>query len=234
MRLDVFSYTSEVNYHIIMDTIKLGLIDDHNLFREGIKSLLLKMSGISLVLEAVSGRDFLTKLSNIVPDVVLLDLEMEDINGVEVTQKIQELYPDLKIIILTMHKEERMISYLMELGANGYLLKDTNQQELEEAIRSTHQKGFYFNALVSEALLKGLKNKGAKPQIIGKNYQLTSRELEVLELITMEYTTTEIADKLFLSARTIEGHRKNLISKLGVKNTAGLIMKAVRDNIISI
>ncbi len=217
-----------------METIKLGLIDDHNLFREGIKSLLNKMSDVSLVLEAVSGKDLLTKLNNIIPDVILLDLEMEDMNGVDTTLKLQELYPDLKIIILTMHKEERMISYLMEVGANGYLLKDTNQSELEDAIRSVYEKGFYFNPFVSEALVKGLKHKAIKPPEIGKNYYLTTRELEVLELITREYTTVEIANELFLSTRTIEGHRKNLISKLGVKNTAGLIMKAIKDKIISV
>ena len=217
-----------------MKTIQLGLVDDHNLFREGIKSLLDKMKDIQLVLEAISGKDLLTKLNNVVPDVILLDLEMEDINGVDATLKLQELYPDIKIIILTMHKEERMISYLMEVGANGYLLKDTNQYELEEAIKSVYEKGFYFNAIVSKALLKGLKYKTTKPPLIGKNYHLTTRELEVLELITQEFTTSEIAEKLFLSARTIEGHRKNLMEKLGVKNTAGLIIKAVKDKIISV
>ncbi len=217
-----------------METIKLGLIDDHNLFREGIKSLIDKMPDISLALEAVSGKDLLTKLNNIVPDVILLDLEMEDMNGVETTLKLQELYPNLKIIILTMHKEERMISYLMEIGANGYLLKDTSQNELEEAIRSVYNQGVYFNPFVSNALLKGLKHKVTKPPMIGKDYYLTTRELEVLELITKEYTTNEIADELFLSTRTIEGHRKNLMSKLGVKNMAGLIMKAVKEKIISV
>ncbi len=217
-----------------METIKLGLIDDHNLFREGIKSLLNKMSNISLILEAISGTDLLTKLNTDVPDVILLDLEMEDMNGVDTTLKLQEMYPDLKIIILTMHKEERMISYLMEVGANGYLLKDTNQIELEEAIKSVYEKGFYFNSFVSEALLKGLKHKITKPPRIGKDYHLTSRELEVLELVTQELTTAEIAEKLFLSVRTIEGHRKNLMSKLGVKNTAGLIIKAVKEKIISV
>ncbi|WP_282088366.1 response regulator transcription factor [Aquimarina algiphila] len=217
-----------------METIKLGLIDDHNLFREGIKSLLKKMPGITLVLEAVSGKDLLAQLNNMVPDVILLDLEMEDMNGVDATLKLQERYPDLKIIILTMHKEERMISYLMEVGANGYLLKDTNQEELETAIRSTYEKGFYFNSFVSEALLKGLKHKTTKPPAIGKDYHLTSRELEVLEGITHEFTTSEIAEQLFLSVRTIEGHRKNLMNKLGVKNTAGLIVKAVKEKIISV
>ncbi len=217
-----------------MATIKLGLIDDHNLFREGIKSLLNKISDIQLVLEAVSGKDLLEQLDHIVPDVILLDLEMEEMNGVDTTIALKKTFPDIKIIILTMHKEERMTSYLMEIGANGYLLKDTNQKELEEAIRSVYEKGVYFNSFVSQALLKGLKNKANKPPAIGKNYQLTSRELEVLELITKEYTTTEIAEQLFLSTRTVEGHRKNLISKLGVKNTAGLIMKAIKDKIISV
>ncbi|MBQ4819899.1 response regulator transcription factor [Aquimarina sp. MMG016] len=217
-----------------METIKLGLIDDHNLFREGIKSLLNKMTNISLVLEAVNGKDLLTKLNNIVPDVILLDLEMDDMNGVDTTVKLQKLYPDLKIIILTMHKEERMISYLMEVGANGYLLKDTNPQELEEAILSVYEKGFYFNSFVSEALLKGLKHKANKPPVIGKDYHLTPRELEVLDLITQELTTAEIAEKLFLSVRTIEGHRKNLMIKLGVRNIAGLMIKAIQEKIISI
>ncbi|MDY8135175.1 response regulator transcription factor [Aquimarina sp. 2201CG5-10] len=217
-----------------MSTIKLGLIDDHNLFREGIKSLLDKMPDIDLVLEAVSGKDLLTKLNNVIPDVILLDLEMEDMNGVDATLKLQSLYPDLKIIILTMHKEERMISYLMEVGANGYLLKDTNPVELEEAIRSTYEKGYYFNPYVSQALLKGLKHKSSAPPSLGKDYHLTEREREVLELITKEFTTAQIAEQLFLSIRTIEGHRKNLMSKLGVKNTAGLIIKAVKEKIISV
>ena len=217
-----------------METIKLGLVDDHNLFREGIKSLLNKMPSIELTLEAVSGKDLLVKLNNGVPDVILLDLEMENMNGVDTTLKLQELYPSIKIIILTMHKEERMISYLMEVGANGYLLKDTNQQELETAIRSTYQNGFYFNSFVSEALLKGLKHKTNKPPAISKDYHLTARELEVLEGITQEYTTAEIAEQLFLSVRTIEGHRKNLMSKLGVKNTAGLVIKAVKEKIITV
>lgn len=217
-----------------METIKLGLIDDHNLFREGIKSLLKRMDNISLVLEAVSGKDLLAQLNNVVPDVILLDLEMGDMNGVDTTLKLQELYPDLKIIILTMHTEERMISYLMEAGANGYLLKDTTRHELEIAIRSTYENGFYFNSFVSEALLKGLKHKTSKPPAISKDYHLTSRELEVLEGITQEYTTAEIAERLFLSVRTIEGHRKNLMGKLGVKNTAGLVIKAVKEKIISV
>ncbi len=216
------------------EIIQLGLVDDHNLFREGIKSLLDKISDVNLVLEAVNGKDLFTKLKNDVPDVILLDLEMEEMNGVDATLKLQEEYPEVKILILTMHKEERMISYLMEIGANGYLLKDTTREELEEAIKTVYKKGFYFNEFVSQALLKGLKNKSGKPLTIGKDYHLTAREIEVLELIAKEYTTAEMAEKLFLSVRTIEGHRKNLISKLGVKNTAGLLIKAIKEKLIVI
>lgn len=216
------------------ESIQLGLVDDHNLFREGIKSLLDKISDVTLVLEAVNGKDLFTKLKNDIPDVILLDLEMEEMNGVDATLKLQEEYPEIKVLILTMHKEERMISYLMEIGANGYLLKDTTREELEEAIKTVVKNGFYFNEFVSQALLKGLKSKSGKPLKIGKDYHLTARELEVLELIAQECTTAEIAEKLFLSVRTIEGHRKNLISKLGVKNTAGLLIKAIKEKLIVI
>lgn len=216
------------------ENIQLGLVDDHNLFREGIKSLLDKISDVTLVLEAVNGKDMFTKLKNNIPDVILLDLEMEEMNGVDATLQLQEEYPEIKVLILTMHKEERMISYLMEIGANGYLLKDTTREELEEAIKTVVKSGFYFNEFVSQALLKGLKNKSGKPLKIGKDYHLTARELEVLELIAQECTTAEIAEKLFLSVRTIEGHRKNLIGKLGVKNTAGLLIKAIKEKLIVI
>ncbi|MFL1894573.1 response regulator [Aquimarina sp. 2-A2] len=217
-----------------MDNIKLGLVDDHNLFREGIKSLINKMPRIVLVLEAVSGKDLLVKLEDTDPDVILLDLEMEEMNGIDTITQMKRSHPDIKIIILTMHKEERMISYLMEIGANGYLLKDTNQKELEEAIQSVYNQGFYFNTYVSEALLKGLKNKKQYTPILGKDYKLTSRELEVLHLIKEELTTAEIGEKLFLSTRTIEGHRKNLLWKLNVKNTAGLMIKAIQEKIIEL
>ena len=216
-----------------MQHITIGLADDHNLFREGIKSLLHKMEGIALLLEATNGQDLLEKLEHHVPDVLLLDLEMDIMDGIEATSKIKESFPEIKIIILTMHKEERMISYLMELGVHGYLLKDTTQEELEKAIHSVYEKGFYFNHFVSTVLVNELRNKRkVKPKLSSEVF-ISNREQEVLELIAKEYTTPEIAEKLFISTRTVEGHRKNLISKFGVKNTAGLLMKAIRQGFIS-
>ncbi len=217
-----------------MQPITIGLVDDHHLFREGIKLLLHKMQHISLVLEAVNGKDLLEKLHNEVPDVLLLDLEMDTMDGMETTTIIRETYPDIKIIILTMHKEERMISHMIEMGVNGYLLKDTTQQELEEAIQSVYDTEFYFNSFVSKAIANGLRHKNKVKPRLGTEVFISNREQEVLELIAKECTTPEIAEKLFISTRTVEGHRKNLISKFGVKNTAGLLIKAIRQGFISV
>lgn len=214
--------------------IQIGLIDDHQLFREGIKSLLSETSWISLVLEASSEPDFFTQLCTTVPDIILLDLELGDSDGIEIIKKLKVSHPDVKIIMLTMHGEDRMISYLMEIGANAYLPKDSNQSELEMAIKTTYEEGFYISPHVSKVLLKQVRQKEKSIPKLNNPYGLTKRELEVLQMISKEHTTPEIAEHFFLSIRTIEGYRKNLMSKLGVKNSAGLIMKAIKEKIISI
>lgn len=214
--------------------IRIGLIDDHQLFREGIKSLLSDTSWITFVLEASSETEFFTQLKITVPDIILLDLELGDSDGIEIIKKLKVSHPDLKIIMLTMHGEDRMISYLMEIGANAYLPKDSNQEELEIAIKSTFEEGFYISSHVSKILLKQVQQKEDSIPELNNPYHLTKRELEVLLMISKEHTTQEIAEHFFLSTRTIEGYRKNLMSKLGVKNSAGLIMKAIKENIISI
>ncbi|KAB8156057.1 response regulator [Kordia sp. TARA_039_SRF] len=216
--------------------INVGIADDHSLFREGIRLIIDDYENTQLTLEAENGQDLLTKLQNNTPDVILLDLEMPKMDGVETLRYLTEnsIYPDLKIIVLTMHKEARMIAYLMELGANGYLMKDAEPREFEEAIRTVYEEGHYFNESVSQAMLKSLKDKSGKVPTLKNNYQLTSREMEVLQLIAKGLTTSEIGEKLFLSKRTIEGHRKNLISKLGARNTATLIVKAVKEGLISV
>lgn len=214
--------------------IRVGIIDDHQLFREGIKSLLDQTPWISFVLEASNADEFFGQLCSTIPDVILLDLELADIDGIEITKQLKIQYPEIKIIMLTMHKEERMISYLMEIGANAYLLKDSNKEQLEIAIKRTYEEGFYLTPLVSGILLKEAQSKEKSIPSLNNPYKLTKRELEVLQMISKELTTSEIAEHFFLSVRTIEGYRKNLMSKLGVKNSAGLIMKAIKENIISI
>ena len=216
-----------------MDRIRIGLVDDHTLFREGIKSLLGTMPALTLMFDVTDDEQLFTELSNGLPDVILLDLELEKTDGIEITKRLKREYPAIKLIILTMHKEERMISYLMEIGANAYLLKDTGKEELEEAISRVFTEGVYINSLVSAVILKELKEKKGGIPSIGNNYELTEREMSILILIAEELTTAEIADRLCLSVRTIEGYRKQLLSKLGVRNSAGLVLKAVRENIIS-
>lgn len=217
-----------------VNLIRVGLLDDHQLFREGIKSLIDKIPEVELVLEAESGSEFFRKLEQVELDVLLLDLEMDEMDGIAITKQLVRTHPALKIIILTMHKEERMVSYLMELGAHAYLLKNASVEALKSAILNVFSNGYHFNNLVSKSLLNELKSGKGEVPVIGDQYGLTERELDVLRLIAKERTTAEIAEELFLSTRTIEGYRKNILQKLGVKNSAGLIVKAIRENIISI
>lgn len=212
---------------------RVALVDDHALFRQGLKSLLAKCEGIDLVLSAEHGQDLLDQMANTPIDVVLLDLEMPVLDGLETTKRLTQTYPHVKIIVLTMHNEERMITYLMELGVHSYLLKDTEQGELTRAIQDVVQRDYYFNDYVAHAMRKGFQRKQrAKPRLT-QNITLTKRETEVLQLIAEELTTPQIAERLFISPRTVEGHRENMMQKLGAKNTAGLILKAIRQQLIT-
>jgi DNA-binding NarL/FixJ family response regulator len=214
--------------------IKIAIADDHKLFREGLRFLMDQMDDLEVVFEASNGKELLEQMENHEPDVLLLDLDMPEVDGLEALKQLRPRFPNLGIIILTMHSDSKMVAYLMELGANSYLLKDTSPEEFRKAISSVIQEGFYFNKMVSQAMLTGLKGQSKKKPTLNDTETLTTREIEVLELICQEYTAKEIAEKLFISHRTVEGHRKNLIEKLGVKNTAGLIVKAIKEGIIEV
>ena len=214
--------------------IKVVLTDDHNLFRQGIRYLLSLMEGIDLIYETSGGNELIEKLETEVPDVLLLDLDMPEPNGIETLKRIRPIYPDLGVIILTTYNDPKMMAYLMELGANSYLLKDCEAETLERAIRGVYHEGYYFTREVSAAMLKGLKGHSRKKPVLDNKNTLTEREVEVLQLICEEHTAKEIADRLFISIRTAEGHRRHLIEKLGVKNTAGLIVKSIKEGIVNI
>lgn len=214
--------------------IKVAITDDHKLFREGIRFLIDQMEGMYMLFETSSGEELLKKLESEEPDVLLLDLDMPNMDGIEVLKEVRPMYPEVKVVILTMYNDPKMMAYLMELGASGYLLKDTNPEELERAIYNVYREGYYFNREVSQAMLSGLKKQQQKKPTLKNNVALTAREVEVLELICQEYTAKEIADELFISPRTAEGHRRSLIEKLGVKNTAGLIVKAIKEGLITL
>lgn len=213
--------------------IKVGLTDDHELMRAGLAQILEATNEIQVVFEASNGIELLECLEKYTVDVVLLDLEMPIMDGRDVLPKVIALYPDLKVLILSMHDSNSFIVNMMEHGAAGYLLKDMPPSEVIKAVKTVKNDGLYFNAKVSRALLAGLP--GSKMTIDSKQHvkeTLNERELDVLRLICEEYTTTEIGEKLFLSPKTIEGYRKQLLEKTGVKNVAGLAIFAVRNHLV--
>jgi len=211
--------------------IRLALADDQRLFRYGMAMLLRDMAGVQVVLECANGQELLTALKSTSVDIVLLDLEMPVLDGIETTKRIKQDFPQVKVLILSTHDEDKFITHLMELGANGYMLKNAEPDEIDTAIRSVHANGFYFSELVSRVLLHGLvKKKQVKPTFHSID-PLSERELEVLRGICQELTTAEIAQRIFVSPRTVEFHRNNLLLKTGARNAAGLVVYAMTQGL---
>lgn len=196
-----------------METIKVAIADDHRLFRQGIHFLIEQMYDLELVFEASNGNELLTKLESIEADVLLLDLDMPGMDGIDALKILRPQYPDLKVIILTTYSDNKMIEYLMDLGANSYLLKDTDPETLHRAIESVYREGYFFTKNVSREMLTGLKGQVRKKPTLKNNVALTAREVEVLELICQGETARNIVDGHHLDHDTVEQHRKLLSSK---------------------
>lgn len=212
--------------------IKYAIADDHKLFRKGVIASLEDSPDFELVLEAQNGRELLNNLSKTKPDIILLDLKMPEMDGIEATTEIRRHDENIKIIVITMHDDEKYVIHLMEIGANGYLLKNAEPEEIKAAILTAYENGYYFNDFVNKALLKRVVHKTQLKPVFNKDVELTSREIEVLKLICQEQTANEISKLIFLSPRTVEGIRTRLLEKIGVKNTAGLVMYAVKNRIV--
>ncbi|MFN8345279.1 MAG: response regulator transcription factor [Spirosomataceae bacterium] len=218
-----------------MTTIKVAITDDQVLFRRGIASIINTFEGISVVLEADNGRVLLDTLQTAeeLPDVVLLDLSMPELNGIETTKLLHADYPSVKIIILSVYGEDRFVTHLMELGVNAYLFKNVEPEEVDRAIRTVVDKDFYFNEAFLNAMKSRLTNKRQKILLTDNiPSTLTAREIEVLKLICKQKTAQEIAEQLFISVRTVDGHRNNLLEKTGVRNSAGLVLFAIKHRLI--
>jgi DNA-binding NarL/FixJ family response regulator len=210
-----------------MKTIKLAIADDHELFRNGLKELLKKHNDVEVVTCVGDGKEFLEVLKkNPSLDIVLLDITMPNMDGFEVLNQIKNINTSIKPIIISMHDEGNYIAKCAKKGAYSYLLKNTDQDELIKVIRMVSEGKKYFSPKISEKMINYMSE-----QTIGENI-LSKKEQEVLELISKGLTTKEIALKLFVSSRTIETHRSNIIKKLEVKNTAELIKKASKTNLI--
>jgi DNA-binding NarL/FixJ family response regulator len=217
-----------------MKNINIVVTDDHKLFRRGIIALLSDFDFIDEINEAGNGVELLILLEElkIKPDIILLDVRMPEMDGVEAQKRIRKIYPDIKIIILTMEDDEQFILHLIHEGVNGYLLKNADPDEMELAILKTVEQGFYFPDDISKLVMNNLVKQPKADYSI--NIDLSERELLILDLICKEFTATEMADSLDLSPRTIEGYRRKLLEKTGAKNMAGLVVFALKHNLVSI
>lgn len=219
-----------------MRKIKLALCDDHNLFRVGMASILTQVPDFELILEAANGQELIDKIPRKTPDVVLLDLQMPVLDGTATADYLRENYPLIKIVVLTMHDEDRMVLHLLEKGVSGYLLKDADPGEVEKAIRKVMDDGVYLNDFVSRAMLRKMTNTSTVVKQPSTFYNskvlLSEREKEVLKLICEGLSTAEISEKIFLSPRTVEGHRLRILEKTGTRNTAGMVAYAFKNNLV--
>lgn len=215
-----------------MDIIKVAIADDHKIFRKGVILSLRPFTNIKFVQEAENGQDLIDGLTKSEPDVILMDLRMPQKDGIETTKQIAKQYPAMHIVILTMFEDERFVSHLMEIGANGYLLKSADPSEIRRAIMDVAEKGYYLNNFVNRILLKKSHSKQKTVPSLSSEITLNEREKDVIKYICMEFTATEIAQKMDVSPRTVEAIKDRLMEKFGTKNTAGLVFFAVKNNLI--
>ena len=223
-----------------MKPIQVMIIDDHKMVRDGIKASLAPADEIEIVDEADSKKEALVKIAgHPALDVAIVDISLGESNGVEITKIIAQTYPNIRILALSMHDEITHIAHMLEAGAMGYVLKNTSMNELIEAIKTVAAGENYFSKEVSTTLMNSfMRRKGNAP--VGSHSandassleDLTKREIEILKLIAEENTNQEIAKKLFISPRTVDTHRRNLILKLDAKNTAGLVRFAIKHNLV--
>jgi DNA-binding NarL/FixJ family response regulator len=205
---------------------KIILVDDHKLFRSGLKFILGEIDGIEIIGEASNGKEFLDILNHLKPDLVLMDISMPEMNGVEACKIALGQDPNLKILILSMFGEDAYYNTMIELGVKGFILKDTDNNELKTAIQTILNGNSYFS---QELLLKIIRNKNSSPAI-----KLSRRESEILELICKGFSTIQISDQLHISHRTVERHRASLLSKTESSNSISLAIYAIKNNLIQI
>jgi DNA-binding NarL/FixJ family response regulator len=211
--------------------IKVLLADDHPMVREGLRLAINSTSGQQVIGTAGNAAEALQLIASLKPDLLLTDISMPGVSGIELTREALKQNPGLKVIIMSMHENDAYINNAVQAGAQGYLLKDSDKNELSEAIQMVMDGGKYFSKSVSQILVNGMYNK-QEDASASDNSGLSNREIEVLRLIAQGLSNKEIAAKLFLSVRTIDAHRYNIMQKLDVKNTAEMIRSAVKLKIV--
>ena len=215
-----------------MEQIKVAIADDHQIFRKGVILSMRPYTNIKFIAEAENGEDLLTKIKENEPDVVLCDLKMPVKDGIDTTKQITRDFPKIRVIILTMYEDERFVGHLMDCGAAGYLLKSTEPAEIKRAVMDVMRTGFYLNPFVNKVLIKKNYSKQKFNPSLNTEVVISEREKEVLTLVCMEYTAVEIAQKMDISARTVEAIKDRLMERFGVKNSVGLVFYAMKNQLI--
>jgi DNA-binding NarL/FixJ family response regulator len=212
--------------------ITVAIADDHKLFRKGVILSMRQYTNIKFVMEADNGEELINNIGAFNPDVVLCDLKMPKKDGIDATKLLTKLHPHIRVIILTMYEDERFVGHLMDCGAAGYLLKNTDPAEIKKAITDVMKTGFYLNPFVNKVLIKKNYSKQKFNPSLTSEVVLSDREKEVLTLVCMEFTAQEISQKMDISPRTVEAIKDRLMERFGVKNSVGLVFYAMKNQLI--
>ncbi|HYV93009.1 MAG TPA: response regulator transcription factor [Chitinophagales bacterium] len=208
--------------------IRIIIADDHQMFIDGLKLIIQSFDNIEVVGEALSGEQALELFEKIPAEIAILDINMPGMDGIETAKEIRKKFPEVKVLIVTMYKQKEFITQLVAAGVSGYILKNTGAEELYNAIRVIHEGGEFFGEEITKEILHGMRQHASLPDAP----QFSKREKEILTLLAAELTSQEIAGKLFISFNTVESHRRNMLMKAGVKNTAGLIRYGMHIGLI--
>ncbi|PCR95264.1 DNA-binding response regulator [Pseudomonas sp. FW215-R2] len=216
-------------------TCNLLLVDDHSLIRAGVRALVLDIPGYAVIGEANDGSQLLEMVEQLNPDIVLLDISMKETGGLEALQRLRRVRPHSKVLILSMHTDPALIMQALESGAHGYLLKDTTATELEHALEALRNNERYLSPAIAHTVINQAltRNQKLQPEV-ADSHNLTARQLEILRLIVRGKSTREIANGLGLSIKTVETHRSQIMKRLQIYDVAGLVLFAVREQIISL
>lgn len=212
--------------------VRLAIADDHKIFRDGIRMALKNRDHIQLIWEAEDGREMMQKIKTDPPDILLMDIRMPELDGISALQIIRKQYEKIKVIVLSMYDDKEMISKVMDYGANSYLTKTTDPDEIYKAILTCINEDFYFTDLVKSAVLLRLQQKRKVRKSYPETIKFSEKELNILKLISEDKTTEEISEEAYMSPRTVESIRQNMKSKVGVKTIGGLLMYAVRTKLL--
>ena len=218
-----------------MEKVKIALVDDHKLFRDGLAELISGFSEYKISIEADNGADFIQQLkTKAIPDIILLDINMKEMDGFETAEWLKQNHPEVKILVLSMYENENAIIRMLKLGARGYVLKDIRKKELEQALASLVSKGYYYTDLVTGKLIHVLNtlDEAGPGQTVQEISAMNPRETEFLKWACTELTYKEIAEKMNLSVHTIDGYRDSLFEKLDVKSRIGLVLYAIKNKIV--